>query len=406
MRLCDITHFYATKSGGVKTYLLNKVNYVNNTPNYDIDHFLILPSNSNKIEVKGKSHFFFIKSPEVPLLKPYRGIIDGKKVKEIIKSEKPDIVEIGSPYMIPKWIKSLKYKVGYKISGFYHADIERTWLSVAKTKFELELIKNLAQNYIKRTYFDMDLVITPSKYIEHYLNNLGIYRTKTIYLGINNDIFSTNKIDKEFREKYHIEKHKIILLYVGRFSSEKRIFKLIGLFNKLDGYRPNKYHLLLLGGGPEEKKLKDMSSNKITILPYCSDKEKLASIYNSSDIFVTASNSETFGLTLLEAQSCGLPVVAFRTASIPEIVFNTNYLASSDEEFVRNIEIVANSLTMELKGKIRNFAIKAFSWEKTFNNLFEVYQELCGKPSDNSEYKIEANYKYSLINTFEAYWLI
>ncbi len=376
MKICDITHFYSPKSGGVKTYLLNKVDYINRNGSNDIEHLLILPSDTDKIENNGKSSFHFIKSPKIPFCDSYRGIISKKKIEDIIISVNPDIVEVGSPYMIPSWMKSIRKDKNFKIVAFYHADIEKTWLSIVKTDIERETIRKLARNYVKKTYNDMNLIIAPSEYVKKYLNDLGITNVSVVYLGLDSRIFSEDKIDLCFRERYNVGKKKIILLFVGRFSSEKRISKLLKLFNILDECYPEKYHLILVGGGPEEDKLLNITMKNITVVPYCTDKEKLARIYNSSDIFITASNSETFGLSLLEAQSCGLPVVAFNSGPIPEIVYKKEFLADSDSQFIQNIENVSKILSKKLRSEIRNFTIKNFSWDKTFSNLFKIYREL------------------------------
>jgi glycosyltransferase involved in cell wall biosynthesis len=47
---------------------------------------------------------------------------------------------------------------------------------------------------------------------------------------------------------------------------------------------------------------------------------RLAEIYRSLDLFVSASAMETFGMAILEAQACGTPVVAFETGGTPEAV--------------------------------------------------------------------------------------
>ncbi len=396
MKICDITHFYTTKSGGVKTYLLNKVEYIRKNANDDIEHFLILPSDSSHFERKHKSRFYFIKSPEIPFCRPYRGLISRNKIAKIMERERPDIVEIGSPYAIPSWVKSIGNEIGYKIIGFYHADIEQTWLSFAKIGIESKRLRKLARIYIKKTYQDMDLVITPSVYVQRYLNDLGILNTRTVYLGLDSNIFNSSRIDLGFRARHGIEKQRKILLFVGRFSKEKRLSMLLDMYSTLNKYNPNKYHLVLVGGGTEEEKILRTKIDNITILPYCNDKNKLASIYNSSDIFVTASNSETFGLCLLEAQSCGLPVVAFNRTSIPEIVYNKDFLAENENDFIQNIENVSAILSNKLKSDIRDFAIENFSWDKTFKNLLSIYYELYERAIGNNHDKVNNKFEHKL----------
>jgi len=46
----------------------------------------------------------------------------------------------------------------------------------------------------------------------------------------------------------------------------------------------------------------------------------LNEIYNSGDVFLTASGGEGFGLTILEAMKCGLPIIGTNYSSIPELV--------------------------------------------------------------------------------------
>lgn len=48
--------------------------------------------------------------------------------------------------------------------------------------------------------------------------------------------------------------------------------------------------------------------------------EKLLTLYNAADLFVSTSRGEGFGLTLAEALACGVPVVAQRCSAIPETV--------------------------------------------------------------------------------------
>src|SRR5205807_7612447 len=66
---------------------------------------------------------------------------------------------------------------------------------------------------------------------------------------------------------------------------------------------------VLAGGGPEEDRLRTRLGDAATFLGWLGG-EALARAYASADVFLFASQTDTFGQVILEAQASGLPVVA------------------------------------------------------------------------------------------------
>ncbi len=382
MKLFDITHFYACESGGVKTYIDRKHRYI--LENTDMEHIMVLPSDRDRIEEGERYRKYFLKSPLIPFWKPYRLLIDKRKILSVIKQEKPDIIEIGSPYLLPKWICKFSRKKGFTTIGFFHANVEESLKSIFRSKSSQ--ISHLIRKYLHREYKNFDLVIAPSKYMENYLHQIGINDTTTVYLGTDTENFSPNKKFLDFRKKYNIPENKTLLIYTGRLSTDKNILELANIVNKLNGMFPEKYHLIIVGNGPDRAKLKEKIEKNVTFLGYIKDREQLSHIYGSCDIFVTPSKAESFGLAIIEAQAAGLPVVAFNTASLPEIVVNTNLLANNTDEFIQNIIYAAKLLTPAYRRFISETIKENFSWEKTFNNLAQIYEALLRK---NTSHTIE-----------------
>jgi len=369
MKLLDITHFYSDRSGGIKTYINNKIEYVRDK---DIEHVVIVPGKRDTLSYIHNSKIYQIKSPYMFVWKQYRLLINQQKILNIVESEKPSIVEIGSLFLLPSFIKKLKNRLNFITIGFFHSNLEKSLSNIFKLDKDDNMLSKITRKYIYKAYSDMDLVIAPSYYIKNYLNSLGIYNVDVVYHGIDFDIFEHQTQSDKLKD---ILKDKIVLVYVGRFSKDKNFLELLDIFNTVKNL-DKRFHLLLVGDGPDKKYIDKILDSNVTVLDYVKDKKTLASIYKSSHIFVSASRSDTFGYAVIEAQACGLPVIAYKDVSFPEIVYYKEFLANSKEEFIKNIFTLSKVYNHLDKNLIKNFIKENFSLERNMSHLFYIYQSL------------------------------
>jgi len=104
-------------------------------------------------------------------------------------------------------------------------------------------------------------------------------------------------------------------LAIGRLLHYKRFDLIIAAFRELR--RP----LLIVGDGPEEKKLKALArdAKNIYFAPFVASEAELRRLYQNARA-VVFSHAEDFGLVLAEAQACGTPIVAYAIGGANEIV--------------------------------------------------------------------------------------
>jgi glycosyltransferase involved in cell wall biosynthesis len=76
--------------------------------------------------------------------------------------------------------------------------------------------------------------------------------------------------------------------------------------------------LIIVGKGPEEKKLKRIASKNIEFKKDVTN-EELKSLYQNAKAFIFA-GIEDFGISFVEAQSCGIPVIAYKKGGVVDIV--------------------------------------------------------------------------------------
>jgi len=80
-------------------------------------------------------------------------------------------------------------------------------------------------------------------------------------------------------------------------------------------------HLLVVGSGPDEEKLKQQGSTiRDAVIHWIGHVEDVAPWYHVSDVYVSPSYTETFGLVNVEAMACGVPVVASAIQGLLEVV--------------------------------------------------------------------------------------
>lgn len=101
-------------------------------------------------------------------------------------------------------------------------------------------------------------------------------------------------------------------LSVGRLVSYKRIDLIIAAFNQLG------WPLVIIGSGPEERKLKKMAGENITFLGNV-DNQTRDLYLKHCRAFVFAAD-EDFGIGPVEAMACGRPVIALNLGGVTETV--------------------------------------------------------------------------------------
>jgi glycosyltransferase involved in cell wall biosynthesis len=140
--------------------------------------------------------------------------------------------------------------------------------------------------------------------------------------------------------------------------------------------RDPRLHLVLAGGGPEEDHLRDRLGEHATFLGWVGG-DDLPRAYASADLFLFASQTDTYGQVIVEVQASGLPVVAVDEGGPISLIEHgaTGLLAPADAEALAD-ELLRLAGGELLRERIRRAAIAAVSgrtWEAALEQLARGY---------------------------------
>lgn len=256
--------------------------------------------------------------PEDKLMK----LGEAMKLLPELQKQMYDVIHVHTPFVAHYLGLKLAAKLNVPCVETYHTFFE-DYLHHYLPWVPKVLARGMARLISKQQCNAVDAIVAPSKPMLDVLRNYGVRATAEI-IPTGLQAHSFKEADgQSFRLKYGIALDRPMLLYVGRVAFEKNINFLLEMTKRLKEKRPDVL-LVVTGEGPAEASLHQLArtldiENNVKFIGYLDRNTELNACYESADVFVFASKSETQGLVLLEAMAQGTPVVAIAelgTASI------------------------------------------------------------------------------------------
>jgi alpha-1,6-mannosyltransferase len=385
MKVCDLTQFYSPFSGGVKRYVHEKIAFIQKCAPDD-EHVLIIPGPKTEVVTAPQSRIYSIHSPLLSRTSRYRALLNLRKVEEILERERPDLIESSDPYQLAWKAIASGAALGIPVVAFYHSHFPEAYVrSAAKFlgRTGRDALMDFARRYVRNLYNQFAATLVPSEALASLLSDWGVTNLRIVHLGVNIEIFNPDAdVTASARHALGIRFGQKLLLYVGRLAKEKNTSTLVEAFELLSSSRPNEFHLLVVGDGPQRNHLMELKSRvpNVSWVQYCSDSTQLAQYYRAADLFVHPGVQETFGLVTLESQACGTPVVGIRGTSMDRIVFHDQETWARENSPQALAEAILDSAEKPLSAlgsAAAEVTETLYSWEKVFEQLFCIYREVC-----------------------------
>jgi len=387
VKISDLTQFYSPFSGGVKRYLHEKIAYIRNYSPED-EHVLVVPGSKTEVTSNGRSRVYSIRSPLVSRSSRYRALLNLRAIEEILDRERPDLIESSDPYQIGWKAIAVGRALKIPVVGFYHSHFPEAYLkgtAIFLGKRGTLRAMKLTRAYVRKLYNRFQATLVPSERLADLLFEWGVHNVRPVRLGVNTKVFNPAPDDAPAtRQSLGVDADQKLLLYVGRLAKEKNTQTLFRAFELLRMRDRNKFHLLIIGDGPQRSRVQKIRQRvgNISWISYCTDSADLARYYRAADLFVHPGVQETFGLVALESQACGTPVVGIRGSYMDRIICHDQGSWAREN----TAEALAGAIESSSAKKLATLGMSAaqtaenlYSWPRVFEELFCIYREVRSK---------------------------
>jgi len=349
-------------------------------------------------------------APRMPYDATYRVPWRIDYMRRVVREERPDIVQISSPFapaVAARFLEEGPVRV-----YFHHSDPIGCYL---RPLLERALPEKLA-NCIERAAWAWhreiagfcDATVVAGHWLEAQLSGLGCERVTTVPFGITRSDLGSHCRDSELRARFLgpllNDPRAVLVLISGRLAADKRQGLLIDALQLVRRSRPAA--LVVLGDGPEREALKRRAAglDQVTFLPFTHDRAEYAGVLASVDLLLHGSLCETFGFVIAEALASGTPLVvpaAGGAGALSHIDYAETYAASEGAGGVaRAVQRLLERPRAEL-GRAAHLAAATFpSSEQHFDDLFALYARLierrqrmtCGVPATVGAHSVLVNH--------------
>lgn len=250
----------------------------------------------------------------LPFSAPMGYYLNTNPLKRILKRIKPDVMNV-------------HYASGYgtlaRLSGF-HPSVLSVWGSDV---YDFPNNNRLCMKILRKNILAADVVCSTSHAMAAQTRKIcpEITEIHVTPFGVDTNLF---KPEPNLRDPRYVTIGTVKTL-APKYGIDTLLRAFAYVFETLSSSDPGlaaKMRLMIVGGGPQEKELKDLAA-RLKIQERCLwagrvPHHDVPKYLNQLDIYVALSRLESFGVAILEASACGLPVIVSNVGGLPEVVID------------------------------------------------------------------------------------
>lgn len=260
-----------------------------------------------------------------------------REIKKILKEFQPDIVHVHTQLSLGLAVLRAAASLDIPVVATNHVMPDNIVDNVKGLSSLSRPISYIWSEYGTLLYRGAKRIVMPTQSALELFNLERIEApTTAISNGINLDQFVPKAAPDSLYKKFKLPKDRPIIAYLGRLDNEKHIETVVEAFSLLihDGV---KAHLMLVGGGNAESKLKELVAErgvaKHATFTGLASEEDWPLLHRIPTIYTMPSPNELQSIATLEAMASGKPIVAVDAGALSELCRNdeNGFLVYTDD---------------------------------------------------------------------------
>jgi len=301
-----------------------------------------------------------------------------RRVVNELRNFNPDVVHVTGPSDIGMLGAAAAHDLGIPVAASWHTNVHEyaarrsdrilpRWIKSSRRARLLQLIEDVSFK-LSAFYFQVGRFhFAPNQELIEKLQSATHRPCSLMERGVDLATFSP-------AHRNRLEGRQIVIGYVGRLSTEKKVRSFSKLAQALRAAGHQNVKFVFVGHGHEEQWLRqhipDADFTGVLRGP------ALSRAYANMDVFAFYSETDTFGNVVLEALASGVPAVVTDKGGPKFIVDHerNGFICSDDEEFTNSVLRLVSSSTLrhDMAVAARQRAELA-SWDAVFSSVYEAY---------------------------------
>ncbi len=382
LRVVDVNNFFSATGGGVRRYHLEKLQALSEDPN--LEYHVVVPSDRTEVERYGRATIHHLPATNA-LGSGYRFLVNPLRLRRLLKRIQPDVVEVGSPYVLPDIVRFAARGLDCAIVGFWHAHYPVAYAHRPLSRRSPKLAKaaeRMAWWWARRTYGRFDTTLAAADCVRSTLEAEGVPGVSYTPLGVDLALFTPTRRDTALRRTWGAGDRDVVMAFPHRLCEEKNLSAMVDAYEIVREARGERVLLVVAGRGPDEALVQDLAARypgDVHYLGYLPRREDMARLLASVDIVAALSPTETFGLSAAEAMAAGNALIGSEELSVGEMLRESRAgvpVADGDPRAIAEawLELLQPGRARLLGARAHTFANRHFSWARTFERIVGVYE--------------------------------